>query len=89
MTRGSAAVTVLIALGVTAYFGYPYSPIPECLHIARMLDEVSESTMFTIRWGIADKAACVVSSDDQRRRWLSSAEVLLFNGNRLNDLLKH
>ncbi len=67
-------------LGLLAYAGYQYSPIPECLGIAKVLDEVSDNTMLTVRWSFADKAACVVATEQQRQTWMTNAEVFRYAG---------
>jgi hypothetical protein len=76
-SRGSGTI-ILIGLAVAAYFGYQNSPIPECLQIAATLDQMSDSGPFELRWGLTDKAKCVVASETQRQKWLSSAEILRF-----------
>lgn len=84
---GGGCVVGLLLLGVGGYFAYQYSPIPECLQIAAILDEVSDKTMFSLRWGLPNKIDCVIAGEAQRQKWLSSAEIIRFNAFQLQESL--
>jgi len=69
------AVLLLVFGFGLAYLVYQSSPIPECIQIAAILDEASDSTQFSVRWGWAEKINCVFSSSERRREARASAEV--------------
>ncbi len=81
-------VAILIVLGILAYVGYQFSPVPQCLHIAKILDDVGDNTAFAMNWGFSDKVACVFASEGQRQTWLTSAEVFRFNAFQLNQTMR-
>lgn len=79
---------VLCVLAAVAYFGYQYSPVPECLQTARVLDEISDKTVLSLRWTFAQKAECIFATEKQRQAWLAAAKDLRFQTSQLGDLVR-
>jgi hypothetical protein len=72
-------ILAMIIVIIVGYFGYQASPIPQCLEISETLDDISNRTVFSMRWSAFDKVACVFSSSEQRATWQTAAISFRFN----------
>ena len=79
---------ILCIILIVGYVGYQFSPIPQCLRTAEILDDVSARTVLSVGWGLGDKIGCVLASEEQRSVWQASAESLRFNALQVGQLLR-